>query len=401
MREDRAREFARRPCAISRIHLRYPHRNNLLGCSDARLRGAELHSAAHHTVYPIYSHAAENWLAGRDVYDYTPGLDAYRYGPSASVLFVVLKPLGDAWGGVLWRVGGVLILAGGLVAFMRHVVPMSLTLLESALVFLLVWPLLLQNVNNGQANPHLIGLALWAVADLAQGRLWRSAAMLAAAFVIKPYILALAGLLVLIEPRLILRLIVTVGATLLLPYAVQSTAYVNQQYQSWFRHTMADDRSHGPLPQAYRDLQLLLRVYLQPIARSTYQLTEIAAGLLMAGVIATGRYLNRPPKELLTIAVTLSCCWMTVFGPASEGCTYLLLGPAAVISTILNPGYLSRSAVALLVAVCAASLFPNDYRVQTLGVHPIAGLIVLGVTIRQCLRWRNRSSFPTERRIAA
>src|SRR5437879_642197 len=55
------------------------------------------------TVFPIYAHAGENWVAGTGLYDFTPGIDVFRYSPAVAVLFVPWQWLPLGVGGALWR----------------------------------------------------------------------------------------------------------------------------------------------------------------------------------------------------------------------------------------------------------------------------------------------------------
>ena len=80
-----------------------------------------------HTVYPIFSTAARNWLAGGDLYVPQPGLDDYRYSPMATALMSPLGWLPDRLGGVLWRLFNAGVLLGALLGWTRNVLPRSLT----------------------------------------------------------------------------------------------------------------------------------------------------------------------------------------------------------------------------------------------------------------------------------
>src|SRR5438477_11170011 len=55
------------------------------------------------TVFPIYTHAGENWVAGADLYEFTPGIDVFRYSPGVAALFVPWQWLPLGVGGALWR----------------------------------------------------------------------------------------------------------------------------------------------------------------------------------------------------------------------------------------------------------------------------------------------------------
>src|SRR5437762_2969814 len=66
-----------------------------------------------HTVYPIYAYAAGEWAAGRDIYVQAPGFDYFRYSPTVAAFFVPWRLFGDAWGGAIWRLAGIGLLAVG------------------------------------------------------------------------------------------------------------------------------------------------------------------------------------------------------------------------------------------------------------------------------------------------
>ncbi|MFL5331152.1 MAG: glycosyltransferase family 87 protein [Gemmataceae bacterium] len=357
-----------------------------------------------HSVYPIYSYAAGEWLAGRDIYVQVPEFDFYRYSPTVAAFFSLWQPLGDGWGGAVWRVLGTILLASGLLAWARDVLPKSLAPHYVALLLLIVWPLLLQNLNNGQANTHVCGLLLWATADVSRGRLWRSAIAFAVAVLVKPYVLALVGLVAIIEPRLAWRFALALAVGLGLPFLLQSPPCVARQYAGWVHHFAENDRSSGEIRNAYRDLQMLFRVYAVPLSHSVYQIIELVAGLGMAVVIFVGRMAGRTRRELLHIAFALAACWMTVLGPATESCTYLLLGPTAAAAVVCHPGLAgrwARLACGLLIGVVAASMFPQDWSVQVMGPQPVAGLIILAVTVRECANWRAGAARTTMDRAAA
>src|SRR5262245_53427377 len=54
-----------------------------------------------HTVYPIYTRAARDWLTGRDLYRHVD--DPYRYSPLIATLFTPISSLPDRLGGPVWR----------------------------------------------------------------------------------------------------------------------------------------------------------------------------------------------------------------------------------------------------------------------------------------------------------
>lgn len=341
-----------------------------------------------HTVYPIYTHAAWQWRHGEDLYVPKPGYDFYRYSPAVAVFMSALTPLGDALGGALWRVGGVVLFASGLAAWLRAEGTKPLPSPRLGLFCVLLWPVLLQNVNNGQVNLHVGGLLLWGTADALSGRPWRSAWTFAAAAVVKPYVLALPLLLGLIDRRLFWRLGLATAALVLSPFLFRSPQYVVDQHCGWWKAMVDDDRSINALARAYRDLPMLCRVYAVPMPTTIYRGIEVAVGIGMAGLIVAGVRAGWPRPVLFERAFALAAVWLTTLGPATESCTYLLLGPALMYAAVTRPGrsgWPVRWAAALLIAPVAASLFPDDWRVQVLGPQPVAGLVFLGFTLYECV----------------
>src|SRR5207247_167984 len=103
-------------------------------------------------------------------------------------------------GGVLWRlfITGVYLVALGW--FARTVLPRPLTRTQTALLFILAFPLSVASVTNGQVNVLIIGLILAAVAGVRAQR-WNLVALcMALVFLFKVYPLAVGLLLVLVYP---------------------------------------------------------------------------------------------------------------------------------------------------------------------------------------------------------
>ena len=329
-----------------------------------------------HTVYPIYTYAAGEWAAGRDIYVEVPGFDFFRYSPTVAAFFVPWRLLGDAWGGAVWRVCGVALLVAGLLAWTRHVWQRH----EVGWLFILITPFLLQNVHNGQSNPHVLGLLLLGTANVATGRVWQAAIWLTVAALFKPYVLALAALLVLIERRLLSRLLVTLAVGLAVPFLCQAPSYVAGQYGEWLQHLLGNDRGTLGLRDAYRDVALLFRMYIAPLPPAVYLSSSAAVGLALAWLVWRGTTSSQSRGEQMGRAFALGSCWITVLGPATESCTYLLLGPTLAAAVLARPGRRGRwirVSYAIFVGTITASLFPQDWRIQALGPQPVAGLILL------------------------
>jgi hypothetical protein len=343
-----------------------------------------------HSLYPVFATAARNWRAGTDLYRQTgpeaAGLDVYRYSPLIAALLTPLSFLPDRLGSVLWRLLNAAVCLGGLAWWSRSVLPGSVSRSERALLFLLVLPLAVGNLNNAQSNPLVLGLLLGSLAAAGARRWTLASGGLALACLFKLYPIAVGLLLVVRYPRpLAGRLALALAVGLALPFLLQHPDYVAGQYASWVEYLHGEDRSGFPLESCYRDLPLLCRRWLVPLSPHGYLLVQVLAGGGMAAVCLACRRRGWPKWRLLTLLTGLGSCWMTVFGPATESCTYILVGPSAAWA-LVDAWQRSGSvgvrlwlgvAYGLLVATYMSAWFPSDYRLQPLGLQPLAGLMLL------------------------
>ena len=341
-----------------------------------------------HSTYPIFIGAARNWLAGEDLYykgNPPPGsLDDFRYSPVTAALLTPFAPFPDTIGGVLWRLLNATVLAGGLSWCCRSVFPRILTPTQRLLFFLLVLPLAAGNFNNGQSNPLVLGLVLATVAAVAECR-WNTAAVgIALASLLKIYPIGIGLLLVALYPwQFLSRLTVALCGGLILPFLLHHSDYVCTQYAEWVVCLMGDDRQVRPLAGCYRDFQLLCRLWLVPLSPLVYRVVEITTGAGVAGLCMIGRRADWPEVRLLNLTLGLGCCWMTVFGPATESATYLLLAPALAYTVI--EAWTSRQVpwlrwllatnYGLFVIAQMEGCSPGPGILRPHGLQPLAGLL--------------------------
>jgi hypothetical protein len=344
------------------------------------------------SVYPIFATAARAWQAGADLY--RPTGDPYRYSPLAAALLVPFSLLPGPLGGVLWRLLNAGVLLAALFWWARAVLPGPLTATRLAVLFLLAVPLTVGSLNNGQSNPLVLGLLLIAVAAAATDR-WNLAALgVALACLFKIYPMAVGLLLAALYPRrFALRLVAALGLGLALPFLLQEPAYVTAQYGGWLHHLRTDDRSQLPLELAYRDLRLLLRVCGLPLSAGTWQAVQLVAAGGALALCLVGRRAGWPRRRQLGLLFALGCCWMTIFGPATESATYLLLAPALAAAVLaVEPGARLPAANGLVLVSYALFLvsqtavwFPGGKQLHALGVQPLAALLLLGGILLQQL----------------
>ena len=354
-----------------------------------------------HSVYPIFAHAGRNWLAGTDLYGPPAGgLDPYRYSPLAAVLFAPFGLVPDWLGGVLWRWFGAGVYLAALAWWVRDVLPRRLSRAERGILFLLVVPLSVGSLHNGQSNVLVLGLVLAAVAGVAVERWWLAGACLAVACLFKVYPVALGLLLAAVYPRRFAgRWLVAIGLALALPFLCGQPGYVAGQWARWVTSLWVDDDRQGwPAAQTYRDLRLLCRVWLVPLTAQGYLAIQVAVGGGMAALCLAGRWAGWPRRRLLSLVLALGCCWMTVFGPATESCTYILLAPSLAWALLESWGEPRRpwaravrlTSYGLFVLAQAALWFPGGSEVGKYGLQPLAGLLVLASVLGVDADWMIR-----------
>jgi hypothetical protein len=345
------------------------------------------------TVYPIFSASARFWWLGIDTYE--PGRptdvqNGYRYGPTCSVAFTPFAILPDSVGGVLWRLFNVGTLLGALGWFAHAVLPAKFTGRLCAGLALLILPMGLQSINNGQANLVVIACMIAAMAAVAQERWNLASALLAGAFVVKLYPLALGMILILLYPRrLAWRIPLAAILSLLVPFLFQHPDYVIDQYEKWIAVLQHDPR--GELDHMYRDLWLLIFLYGVPISRTAYLLMQVAGGALVAFVCWRRQRASWPTQALLTSTLALTTAWMMLLGPATESSSFILMAPSfawSVVEALQEPVRGSRrlllwgSCVCFVLAIALGG-FMATVRIHSLGVHVWGSLFYFAYLLTQ------------------
>jgi hypothetical protein len=299
-----------------------------------------------HSVFPIFALASQKWLAAETLYARTnldvvfssTGLDVYRYSPIVAVSFVSLGYLPLGLGGVIWRLLGCGVYVFALLWWGRSLMrsnPASKNDENAdrnwlAIFLLLVLPLSLDNLNNGQSNVLMIGLVMVSVLACGASRWNLAAVCAAAACLLKVYPLASAMLLAVVySRRFTLRFLLALAIGILLPFALQRPDYVVEQYRTWIEHLRTDNRQGLHVELWYRDLRLLADLCGMPLSALTYALIQLTAGAAIALLCLAARRRRWPHHRLAPLLFGLACCWMTAFGVAAETSTYMIMAPIA------------------------------------------------------------------------
>jgi hypothetical protein len=341
------------------------------------------------TAFTVYRFAGTHWLSAQQLYGDWRG---FVYSPLAAIFFTPFALIPPGWGDLCWTWFNAAIFLAGVWALLGSGIYSGMKRGYHGIVYLLLVPLVLGNLDTGQANPTVIGLVLLAVAAVPTKR-WAIAALcVAAATYIKIYPLAVGLLLLLIAPRKLgWRLLLALLLLGILPFLFQHWSYVSQQYHEWISTRSADDRRLYPIKDVPLDLWfLLVRFGHLPIPGFVYTAFQILGGGLIALFCLFGVREGWPGERLFGGLLALVCTWMTLCGPATELQTYVLLAPVVVL--MLVDAFLNRQArwfqagllavyVLLVLAVARTSFLPSLKSLWVLTIQPVAAVIFLGFAI--------------------
>jgi hypothetical protein len=335
-------------------------------------------------VFPVYRLAGQCWAEGTTCYlDRPPPLDGYRYAPVISMFFVPWTWAPLSVGSVLWRCLNAALLFGGFVYYVRVLMKKQPPgAREWALLLVALIPLSMGSLNNGQVNAFITGLLMIAVAACREERWNLAATCLVLAVWLKIYPLAIGLLLIVAYPRALLpRVVLGLSVGLVLPFLTQHPDYVRSEYANWYHFLKADDRRSNPLWLSYLDAHLLFRVAGIHLSHGVYSVLQLGAAALLALFVYQRR--SGSPSDLLQVIFQLGCSWMMLFGPSTEGSTYVMLAPTFAFAVL--EGARKRTSPWQRVAVVAAgALFVLRFlwmglpggRYYTFALWPLGALVL-------------------------
>jgi len=339
--------------------------------------------------------AGNDWINAEPLYIYTPN-KGFVYSPLAAVCYAATTYLPTILANIFWILVSAGLLLSGLWLMLNKGPFRNLPQRFHGIVYLLVFPLSLGNLDSAQANPIVIGFVMLAIGAAAMERWTFAAVALTGAVYWKVYPLAVGMLLVLVAPKKFswrLVLFVVIGA--LLPFLFQKTDYVSGQYWLWYDTRVSDNRLSYSLDVAPLDLWfLLVRFGELPMSNLVYRVIQLAAAGGIAVVCLYGAWKQWATERLLGALFCLVCIWMTLLGPASELHAWLLLAPAAAFAFVESFALKTSkplrvlSAIAyilLLLAILRVGFIPKYKELWILTLQPIAAIFFLAYTLLRYL----------------
>jgi hypothetical protein len=347
-------------------------------------------------VFLVFRDAGRAWLAGQPLYSH---VGKYLYSPLAAAFFAPFALMPDWAASALWRLAtGLAYLFAIICWFRRYESSSSSSRVPTVtLGLLLLLPLSIGNLNNGQASPLIIALLLCGCLSVLDQRWTLAAGCIAVATFFKIYPLAIGLLLAVIEPRkLTWRLVLGVLILGSLSLVLQRPDYVISQYEDWWRSLGADQRRVSTELGSWRDAWLLLRIAHVPITVGAYAILQAVAALA-AAVYCWWRSKHWNRAAVVWCVFSTGCLWITLFGPSTELATYIFLAPvvAFACAKVLTPviqkrqpfgwlQFLSVAAYGLLLLAEALNAWVPVIRQNNYlhAIQPVAALFFLAFILR-------------------
>jgi glycosyl transferase family 87 len=358
-----------------------------------------VHTPGRNNVLSTYITAGHHWLHGEPLYK---GSRGFVYSPIAAAIFAPMSLLPTAVSAILWRILITGIYLAAVWRWLEAGFYPELARDRYWIVFLLLLPISIGNINSGQVNTIVIGLLMLGIVMAHRTQWWIAAFSIAGAVYLKIYPLAVAMLVMVVFPKKFswrfLATLIVIGAV---TFMLQKPTYVWDQYQLWIATRAFDNQRHFlPQSEVQRDLWLLLRVLHLQISEHLYVLVQILSGCAVGVVCLLGHLRRWEQGPLLATLLSLGCVWMLLCGPATESATYFLIAP--MIACALCQVYLQSHSLLLRVLVTVsygmllAGLGINSFlhRPKTfyaMSLQPFGVLIFLCFIVMTLLRMRPRT----------
>lgn len=357
------------------------------------------------TSFDTYHLAGTHWLHGENIYSQWMG---FVYSPVVAAFFAPFAWLPASLANIFWRLLNAALLLGGLAAVLKTSLFAGIRERNFGILYILLVPLAVGNIDISQANPLVEGLLLLAIAAVYVER-WNSAAFcVAIATCFKIYPIAVGLLICLIAPRRFSwRMLIALFLLLIIPFLFQHWSYVSSQYHAWISTRTSDDRRQWPIEKLPLDLWFLLHWVGQlPISAKIYSLIQLGTAGTLAFFCAVQTWNGWAKNRVLIGLFCLVSIWMTLCGPATESYTYLILAPAVILALVQafdahQPARLrilvSAAFILQLLAATRASFLPHFKPFWALSIQPFSALVFLVYT----LLWLfNNSLWPEDHSVA-
>jgi hypothetical protein len=339
------------------------------------------------TLYKVFHDGGARWMASQDLY---PKVGEFIYSPFAAAFFSPFTLLPDRVAGILWRFITIGTYCGAFAAWLGYVraagnnVRASAGLMGAA--WLLLLPLSVGDMFNGQASPMVIGLQMLAVLACRREQWMAAALCVGVAAYFKVYPLAIGLLLCMLHPRkLPWRLALAIAGIFGFTLILKGPAYGLQQFSNWLHSLGLDPRRTQGYFGAFRDFWLILRVLRVPIDPRGWTVLQCLAGLALAAWLWLEKRRGATAERLDYLLLALGTCWMLLFGPATESATYVILAPSLSLAFLRWRGtkYLAGAIACYALLIASQMLSSWGHQHQNAYTHLVqpVGTLIFAVTL--------------------
>lgn len=272
------------------------------------------------TVFPLYREASLAWMGQAPLYEGPSGMN---YLPCFAVLFAPIAVLPTPVADLAWRYLMAALLIAGLWRMARAISEEGAPQ-RFLVATVLVLPLSLGALRNGQANAMFAALSLLAAAALA-ARQWNLAAVwLTLSLAVKPLGAVFLALAMTLFPPVRWRVLLGVFALVVLPFVFAPATYAIEQYQAFGENIRACSQV---TEHRFADLNGILRTFGAELPPRVALLLRAGAGL--ATVLfcwVGGKRLSGSAQALWAYA--LATGYLMLFNPMTETNSYVIAVPA-------------------------------------------------------------------------
>jgi alpha-1,2-mannosyltransferase len=347
------------------------------------------------SVTPLYHEASANWWAGKELYEGPSGMN---YLPQFAVLFSPFKTLPSPVGDILWRAVAMGLLAYGTWCVVRKYFGDKAF---SAFMWgsILIIPICLGAIRNGQSNAMFGALTLYAVACLSTQQWWRSAVCMGLAFMVKPLGIVLMLLVPAVYPVMFRPIMASLAGSLAFPFLFAAPAYVMAEYHSFFENL---GHCAAVTEHRFADISGVILALGGELPETVSKLLRVGAGVLFLGLcFFGGRGLKEPMRFLWLYA--LATGYLMLFNPMNEHNSYVIFAPALGLWAIWflrenqtrHLGWIA-TAVSISMGIVPALLRPLYGNEAGIVWCPLITIVFLGMLVG----WIFRHSRASDRKLA-
>ncbi len=341
-------------------------------------------------VNDAYARGAARWVARQNLYEKEGW--GFIYLPQAAVLYVPFSLVPKPWQDFLWRSVTVGLFALGLYRMCRMAGRMA-GLEYFPLVSLFVLPKAWTLAINGQATPAMAGLSMLALAELSSRRWWRAAALLILALAVKPLAIVLGLLIAALFRPMLSRLAVGMVILCAVPFLVQDSQYVIEQYlgaidmlgaaagrgmtREWAQIFSLGSLAGIDISQFWQTVvRIMAALGTLALCRQVLRRHGTSA---VAGDFCKLRTDTSAPGRLAYALIDIyafASAYLLLFNPRTENNSYLILSPVIAILCLQAQFVERRPIKAGLLGAAAVAIFSGHVLCTVL--TPQAGFIWVG-----------------------